>query len=153
MASQNQNQSIKCGLFTQIKSLLNLSSLGPLIHLKSKMKAFAVVLLSCLAVASAQIDCDTCTAAVEKLGTFLVTPDEIAKEVLLLKTFVCEPDSDPQGCADGVDKYWEGMAKAIFSYEDTPADICSAGGICKKGARALDCETCAGNYFHFRKRN
>ena len=112
------------------------------------MKAFAIFLLSCLAVASAQVDCETCKAAVEKLGTFLVTPDEIAKEVLLLKTFVCESDADPQGCADGVDKYWEGMAKAIFSYEQTPTDICSAGGICKKQTRALDCETCAGNYFY-----
>ena len=108
------------------------------------MKAFAVVLLSCLAVASAQIDCDTCKESVTKLGTFLTTPAEIEKEILLLKTFVCEVDADPEGCAAGVDKYWAGMAEAIFGYSETPADICSAGGICKKSVRALDCETCAG---------
>ncbi len=113
------------------------------INLLINMKAFAV-LLSCLAVASAQIDCETCKAGVTKLGQYLTTPEEIEKEVLLLKTFVCEVDADPEGCAAGVDKYWAGMAEAIFGYEETPADICSAGGICKKSARALDCETCAG---------
>ena len=109
------------------------------------MKAFAVVLLSCLAVASAQLDCEGCKAGVAKLGAYLTTPAEIEKEVLLLKTFVCEVDADPEGCAAGVDKYWAGMATAIFGYEETPADICAAGGICKKSTRAVDCETCAEN--------
>ena len=108
------------------------------------MKAFAVVLLSCLAVASAQVDCETCKDAVGKLGTYLTTPEEIEKELLLLKTFVCEVDEDPAGCAAGADKYWPGMATAIFGYSETPNDICSAGGICKKSTRALDCATCAG---------
>jgi hypothetical protein len=44
-------------------------------------------------------------------------------------------DADPQYCADGVDTYWPGMAKAIFGYSETPVDICSAGGICKKNGR------------------
>ena len=82
-----------------------------------------------------QVDCETCKAGVAKLGAYLTTDEEIAKEVLILKTFVCEADADPEGCAAGVDKYWPGMAKALFSYEETPADICSAGGICKKNAR------------------
>jgi hypothetical protein len=111
------------------------------------MKVLAVVLLSCLAVANAQIDCATCKEVIGKLGTFLITPDEIAKGIILLKTFVCETDAAPQVCADGVDKYWEGMTTAFYSYAETPADICTAGGLCKKQSRALDCETCAGNYF------
>jgi hypothetical protein len=82
-----------------------------------------------------QIDCETCKAGVAKLGTYLTTPDEIAKEIVILKTFVCEVDATPQACADGVDKYWEGMANAIFGYSETPADICAAGGICKKSTR------------------
>jgi len=99
---------------------------------------------SCLAVASAQIDCETCKEGVTKLGAYLTLPEEIEKEILLLKTFVCEVDADPEGCAAGVDKYWAGMAEAIFGYSETPADICAAGGLCKKSTRALDCETCAG---------
>ena len=82
-----------------------------------------------------QVDCETCKAGVAKLGAYLTTDEEIAKEVLILKTFVCEADADPEGCADGVDQFWAGMATAIFSFQETPRDICSAGGICKKNAR------------------
>jgi hypothetical protein len=69
------------------------------------------------------------------LGAYLITPDEIAKEIIILKTFVCEVDATPQACSDGVDKYWAGMATAIFTYSEAPADICSAGGLCKKSTR------------------
>jgi len=32
------------------------------------------------------------------------------------------------------------MAKAIFGYAETPNDICTAGGICKKALPCADCK-------------
>jgi hypothetical protein len=36
------------------------------------------------------------------------------------------------------------MAKAIFGYAETPNDICTAGGICKKALPCADCKGLVG---------
>ncbi len=102
------------------------------------MKAALIVLIACVAAASAQvgvltnlhsgsglgkhniiifqIDCTACKEYVTKLGAFLTTPEELEAEKLVLKALVCEVSGDPAGCAAGVDKVGVGKPSGFLGF-------------------------------------
>ena len=56
-------------------------------------------------------DCSSCKDFMTQLGSYLTTPAVIEIEVVVLKTFVCEVDADPQGVNFAI------ILRATFAFE------------------------------------
>merc|ERR1712242_615939 len=89
------------------------------LHLSIKsatsMKIF-VTLMTIVALASAQDNCQRCGQAVQALGNYLLTPSEIAAVEQGLVDLVCTtlPEDNIEGCAKAVYAWWPQMLR-LFS--------------------------------------
>ena len=74
-----------------------------------------------------------------RLAAHLVTPPQVEIEKNLFKQQLCKPDDET--CNAEIDKFWPPIARAIFTYSETPKDICAASSeICAKSAD--ECGNC-----------
>ena len=70
-----------------------------------------------------------------RLGAYLTTPVEIEREKSLFKKELCLTETETAECHADIDRYWPPIADAIFSFSETPKDICAVtDSICTKSA-------------------
>ena len=84
-----------------------------------------------------------------RLGAYLTTPVEIEQEKSLFKKELCLTETETAECHANIDKYWPPIADAIFSFSETPKDICAVtDSICTKSAD--ECRECVSFLVSFR---
>merc|ERR1711997_439014 len=116
----------------------------------TSMKIF-VTLLAIVALASAQDQCQRCGEAVQALGKYLMTPDEIAAVEQGLVDLVCTtlPEENIEDCAKTVYAWWPSITEALFEYEGTVVAICVGIGSCQTKNPLVEADidfTCAECY-------
>ena len=106
------------------------------------MLAFATLL--CLAVsASAQVDCDQCTGAMNALVGALTDPTVIESQIAVLTAQVCPSLPEPVGCEKALKLYWSDIAMAMYPEFLNGAKVCGDLGLCSM-LREWTCEECTG---------
>lgn len=112
----------------------------------SKMKTLLLLFVCLVAPSIGQFeDCELCKQFAGNLANFLVTPDEIQSQIEILKLEACPEFDNQDWCTEGVDTWYEGMAKALFGRPETPEGICVIAGKCPPPSgikQEVDCERC-----------